>query len=173
MRTFTVIAALLLAPVFFISCNKAEEPQQQPPVKMPAVAAKAQVSPETLDPNAGAAGSAEGASIRNPFQSHIMILKASSGAPAKIKGPLECCETNVFRLVAAVVGVGEGEGFALVQAPDGKRYVVRRGDSMGARDGKIIKINSKSIIVREHTRDDDGTIKSTEDIELRLLDKKV
>jgi Tfp pilus assembly protein PilP len=60
-----------------------------------------------------------------------------------------------------------------VQAPDGKRYVVRRGDSMGARDGRIIKINSKSIMVREHTRDEDGSIKSTEDIELRLLEKKV
>ena len=171
MRTFTVIAALVLAPVFFISCNKAEEPQQ-PPVKKPAAVAKAQVSPETVHLSAGIAASADGSAYRNPFQSHIMLMKTTA-TPAKIKGPLECCETNVFRLVAAVVGVGDSQGFALVQAPDGKRYVVRRGDSMGARDGKIIKINSKSITVREHTRDDDGSIKSTEDIELRILEKKV
>lgn len=170
MRTFTVIIALLLAPVFFTSCDKAEEPQQ-PPVKKPAAAVQKKAA-DSVDMTASLAGSAEGASLRNPFQSHIILMKAAPGAPAKIKGPLECCETNVFKLVAAAVGVRDSKGFALIQAPDGKRYVVRLGDAMGARDGKVIKINSKSITVREHTRDEDGSIKSTEDIELRILEKK-
>lgn len=166
-RIFTAIIALAL----LVSCNKAEEPQQLQ-VKKPARAVKQSTLPESADLTAGVSGSSESAKYRNPFQSHILLMKAVPGAPQKIKGPLECCELAVFRVLASVVGVTDSEGFALIQAPDGKRYVVRRGDVMGAREGKVIKIHSKGMVVREHTRDEDGKIKSTEDVELRL-EKKV
>jgi Tfp pilus assembly protein PilP len=166
-RIFTAIIAFAL----LISCNKAEEPQQ-PLVKKPAKAVKQSPLPESTDLTAGISGSVESAKFRNPFQSHIILMKAVPGAPQKIRGPLECCELSVFRVLASVVGVSDSEGFSLIQAPDGKRYVVRRGDVIGAREGKVIKIHSKGMVVREHTRDEDGKIKSTEDIELRL-EKKV
>lgn len=166
-RIFTAIIALTL----LISCNKAEEPQQ-PPVKKPAKAVKQSLLSESADLTAGISGSAESAKYRNPFQSHIILMKAAPGASQKIRGPLECCEISMFKVMASVVGVSDAEGFALIQAPDGKRYVVRRGDVLGARDGKVIKIHSNGIMIREFTRDEDGTIKSTEDIELRL-EKKV
>ncbi|MBI2401031.1 MAG: pilus assembly protein PilP [Deltaproteobacteria bacterium] len=166
-RIFTAIIALTL----LISCNKAEEPQQSP-AKKPARAVKQAPLSESTDLTAGISGSAEGAKYRNPFQSHIILMKAVPGAPQKIRGPLECCELGMFKVVAAVVGVSDAEGFALIQAPDGKRYVVRRGDVLGAREGKVMKIHSKGLLIREHTRDEEGKIKSTEDIELRL-EKKV
>lgn len=166
-RIFTAIIALTL----LISCNKAEQPQQQP-IKKPARAVKEAPLSESADLTAGFSGSAEGAKYRNPFQSHIILMKAVPGAPQKIRGPLECCELSMFKVLAAVVGVSDSEGFALIQAPDGKRYVVRRGDVLGARDGKVIKIHPKGLVIREHTRDEDGKIKSTDDIELRL-EKKV
>ena len=166
-RIFTAIIALTL----LVSCNKAEEPQQLP-VKKPARAVSQKPSAGTADLTAGISGSAEGAKFRNPFQSHILLMKAVPGAVQKIKGPLECCELSSFKVMAAVVGVTDSEGFALIQAPDGKRYVVRRGDVMGPRDGKVTKIHSRGLVVREHMRDEDGKIKSTEDIELKL-EKKV
>src|SRR3972149_5736077 len=166
-RIFTAIIALTLR----ISCNKAEEPQQ-PPIKKPARAVNQAPLSESTDLTAGVSGSAESAKFRNPFQSHIILMKAVPGASQKVKGPLECCEISSFKVLAAVVGVSDSEGFALIQAPDGKRYVVRRGDVLGARDGKVIKIHSKGMLIREHTRDEDGKIKSTEDIELKL-EKKV
>lgn len=171
-RRLTVIAGLVMAGSLLISCGKTEEPAQSP-VKQPAKAAKQKAAAETLDATAGLAGSFENARLRNPFQSHLVLMKASPDSPQKIKGPLECCELSIFKVMAAVVGVSDTEGFALVQAPDGKRYVVRRGDVIGARDGKVVKIHSKGIIVREHTRDEDGKIKSTEDIDLKILEKKL
>lgn len=167
-RIFTTIMALAL----LVSCNKAEEPEQLT-VKKPAKAVQHKPTPEAADLTAGISGSVEGAKFRNPFQSHIVLMKSTPGAAQKIKGPLECCEVTVFKVLAAVVGLSDSEGFALIQAPDGKRYIIRRGDVLGARDGKVIKIHSKGLIIREHARDEDGKIKSSEDIELKLLEKKV
>jgi len=166
------ILTAIIALTFFVSCNKAEEAPQAP-VKKPAKAAASQAAaPESLEMTAGLAGSVEGAkSMRNPFQSHIVLAKAAPGAAQKAKGPLECCEISMFKVLAAVVGVSDSEGFALVQAPDGKRYVVRRGDIMGAREGRVTRINDKGLVIREVTRDEDGKVKSTEDIELKLEKK--
>jgi Tfp pilus assembly protein PilP len=169
-RILTIIIALALAPVLLSSCNKAEEPQQTP-VKKPARVVQ-HPAPGAVDMTAGIAGSVIDARHRNPFQSHIILMKAAPGSARKVKGPLECCELSMFKVLAAVVGVSDSEGFALIQAPDGKRYVVRRGDVMGAREGKVTKIHSKGIDVREHMRDEDGKIKSTEDVELRIVEKK-
>lgn len=166
-RILTAIIALTL----LVSCNKAEE-QQQPPIKKPAKATKQAPSPDAVDMTAGISGSVEGAKLlRNPFQSHILLAKAAPGASHKVKGPLECCEISMFKVLAAVVGVNDSEGFALIQAPDGKRYVVRRGDIMGAREGRVTKINDKGLVIRELSRDEEGKVKSTEDIELKLEKK--
>lgn len=170
-RRLLTIAALVMAGSLLISCGNTEEPRQLP-IKVPAKAAKP-AAPESIDTSAGISSSIESAKLRNPFQSHIMVMKAAPEMSKKIRGPLECCEVGMFRIMAAVVGVTDAEGFALIQAPDNKRYVVRRGDILGARDGHVIKIHSKGIVVREHTRDEDGKIKSTEDIELRLMEKKI
>lgn len=171
-RRLLTIATLVMAGSLLISCGKTEEAEQLP-VKMPAKAAQKPAAPESLDTSAGISGSFESARLRNPFQSHIMVMKGSPELSTKIRGPLECCEVSMFRIMAAVVGVSDAEGFALIQAPDNKRYVIRRGDVLGARDGRVIRIHSKGIVVREHTRDEDGRIKSTEDIELRLVEKKI
>ncbi len=166
-RILTAIIALTL----LVSCNKAEEPQQ-PPVKKAAKAAKQAASTEAVEMTAGISGSVDGAQLmRNPFQSHIILAKAAPGSTNKVKGPLECCEVSMFKVLAAVVGVTDSEGFALIQAPDGKRYVVRRGDIMGAREGRVTKINDKGLVIRELSRDEDGKVKSTEDIELKLEKK--
>ncbi|MCC6502135.1 MAG: pilus assembly protein PilP [Deltaproteobacteria bacterium] len=166
----TRILTAIIAFALLISCNKAEEPAQ-PPVKKAAKAAQ-QAPAGTIDMNAGTAGSIEDARRRNPFQSHIVLMKGAPAGSKKVKGPLECCEISTFKILAAVVGVNDSEGFALVQAPDAKRYVVRRGDVMGVNEGKVITINAKGIVVREHLKDEDGKIKSTEDIELKLLERK-
>ena len=108
-------------------------------------------------------------SRRNPFLSYI-VLSRDAGKVVKIKGPLECCELNLFRLVAVVVS--SENSYALVESPNKKRYIVRRGDLIGARDGKITRINTKGITVREYDRDSSGKVISTSDEELRLLANK-
>ena len=168
-RTIITIIVLAMLPFVAASCNKAEETDQVR-VKRPAVQKKA-APEEQLAPKAEEHKEGDELRLRNPFQSHLVVMRGVEGAK-KIKGPLECCELSAFKLVAVVVGVGEDSGFALIQAPDGKRYVIRRGDVLGTREGKVVKLTPRSVVVRETIRDEDGKVKSSEEMELGLLEKQ-
>lgn len=167
-RKLVIVIALALLPMFAASCKKAEEPQQ-PAIKKSA--AKPEAAPAEPVDRAAEPESTADARVRNPFQSHLVVMKGVE-SPKKIKGPLECCELSTFRLIAVVAGVTEDEGFGLVQGPDGKRYVIRRGDVLGTREGKVVRVTPRSLIVREVSRNEDGKIVSSEDVELRLLEKQ-
>jgi len=106
---------------------------------------------------------------RNPFLSYIIVRRGRQKAE-RIKGPLECCSLELFRVMAVVLS-GD-RSFALVNAPDGKRYIVRRGDLMGQNGGKIIKIDTSGLKVREYERDDNGRVMSFKDRPLRILTKE-
>lgn len=165
----------LLATVLSLSlaaCKK-EEPQPEQPVKKAQPAKPAAIAATAgIDTSAKIEPSVVDASRhRNPFQSHILLMRGSGEGPRKIKGPLECCELTLFR-VHAIVAAKNG-AFALVQAPDGKRYVVRKGDVIGTKEGKVMKIDGKAITVREFTRDQDGKVLSTDDTEIRIPVEKV
>lgn len=168
-----VIALLAAALSLSLSACKKEEPQPEQPVKMaPAKQAATLAAPAQLDASAKIEPSVVDASRhRNPFQSHILLLRGSGDGPKKIKGPLECCELTLFR-VHAVMAAKDG-AFALVQAPDSKRYVVRKGDVIGIKEGKVIKIDGRAITVREFTRDQDGKVLSTEDTEIKIPAEKI
>ncbi|HEY4706937.1 MAG TPA: pilus assembly protein PilP [Thermodesulfobacteriota bacterium] len=164
-RIILAIIALSLIPAL-TACGKkdAEQPGTKAAVKKQAVV-QAQAPAAAPAP----AGSAAEVKFRNPFQSHLVISRGLETGQ-KARGPLECCDLSTFKLLAIVVG-SDGEGFGLLQAQDGKRYIVRRGDTIGAMEGKVVKLTSKAVVVREVQRDDEGKIKSSDDIELRLPEK--
>lgn len=156
-----IIAGVI--PFVFSACGK-KEAEKTEPVK------KVEQPKEAPQPKPAVAEQKEDdkdlqARQRNPFQSHIIVTKALDGEK-KAKGPLECCEANSFRLVA--VAVSEDSSFALLQAPDTKRYIVRRGDVIGLNDGRIVNINHKGILIKEYTKDEAGKVIATTDIELGL-----
>ncbi|MFQ5736633.1 MAG: pilus assembly protein PilP [Thermodesulfobacteriota bacterium] len=162
---------IALIPLALVACGK-DEPKQQPRVKRARPAAKPPVVAQApvQEAKAPEAKAEEiNARYRNPFQSHIMIMRGTE-VEKKIRGPLECCDLDQFRVVAVVVG--QGEGYALVQAPDKKRYVVKRGDAMGPRDGKVVKITGRGLIVREYVRDEEGKVVGSHDLEVNLPQKK-
>ncbi|MFQ5353674.1 MAG: pilus assembly protein PilP [Thermodesulfobacteriota bacterium] len=101
--------------------------------------------------------------------SYIIIRKAKEKVE-RVKGPLECCSLDLFRVMAVVLS-GDSS-YALVNAPDGKRYIVRRGDLMGLAGGRIIKIDSDGLKVRVYKRDDDGRAVSFNDEALKILTKE-
>ncbi len=161
-----LILAILLFPL--ISCSKKEEVKGMAPVKKAKPVQPANAPAEAISMAAPVESTAE-VKQRNPFQSYIVLMRATEGSK-KLKGPLECCELSLFKVQAIVVG--PDNSFALVQAPDGKRYIVRRGDVLGAMGGKIIRIDAKSITVREINMQD-GKVISSNDTELKLPAEKV
>ncbi len=164
---YKLIIAALVLPFIFSACKKKEAEKPEPVKKAELPKQATQPKPEVVEPKQD--GKDLQARQRNPFQSHIIVSKATDGEK-KAKGPLECCEANSFRLVA--VAVSEDSSFALLQAPDTKRYIVRRGDIIGLNDGRITNINNKGIIIKEYTKDESGKVISTTEIELNLPAEK-
>ncbi|HAO93867.1 MAG: hypothetical protein A2X93_01755 [Deltaproteobacteria bacterium GWC2_56_8] len=166
-RRFVILFLAASLSLAITACKK-EEPKPEEPIKkaQPAAQAAPQAAPASIDASAKADASVEASRRRNPFQSHILLLRGTADGPRKIKGPLECCELALFK-VHAIVAARDG-AFALAQAPDGKRYVVRKGDVIGTKEGKVIKIDGRAITVREFTRDQEGKVISTDDTDLKL-----
>ena len=163
-KNIKILFALAAISLFLVSC-KSEQMESTGRFKRAQIPKPAPVE-EAASADIVKKGAVDGkVSRRNPFLSYI-VLSRDAGQVVKIKGPLECCELNLFRLVAVVVS--SENSYALVESPNKKRYIVRRGDFIGAREGKITRINTKSITVREYDRDSGGKVISTSDEELRL-----
>ncbi|HXI09900.1 MAG TPA: pilus assembly protein PilP [Thermodesulfobacteriota bacterium] len=159
------LAALL--PFVLISCGGKEE-KFSAPVHKPKAAAVTQAA-EEADQKMELHELTPASKDRNPFVSYIMLLRGER-APTKIKGPLECCDVSQFKLLAVIVA--QENSSALLQAPDGKRYIVKNGDLLGSRDGRIVRIKQGSLVVREKTLDEAGRVISSEEIELALPAKE-
>jgi type IV pilus assembly protein PilP len=161
----------LLLPFFLTSCG-GEEPQESviyikkpaPPPLKPTPKAE-----EEEKPAAPQADTVVKKDMRNPFQTFI-VQRGPLPGPTRIKGPLECCDIGLFRVLAVISGMDEPK--ALVLAPDGKRYSVKKGDIMGTREGRVIAIRGKSIIVEEKTIDTKGKLISTEKVEIGLPEEE-
>ncbi|MBI5887240.1 MAG: pilus assembly protein PilP [Deltaproteobacteria bacterium] len=168
MNTLKICAVSAFAVMLLASCQSKEPPAQgvvTPPKK-------AQVTPPPPPdvqgkPDEAAQAKPEAPKRRNPFSNYMLNVKAQAAEKGKrIKGPLECCELNVFRLIAVVNA--RDSSFGLVLTPDGKRYFVHVGDMMGTRDGKVIKLESRSLTVREYIYDEFGKLTGHSDTPVRL-----
>lgn len=167
---YFILAALV--PLFMFSCKK-EEPKEAGPEKKPAATSPAAAAKPAAEPVQEAKAKAkeedEAGLRRNPFLSHI-VLETGVKKEKKVKGPLECCEAGSFKVIAVVTGLEKSS--ALVLAPDMKRYIVREGDIIGVREGRIVKIDGKGITIREKSFGEDGKTVSVNDVELRMPSDK-
>ena len=79
--------------------------------------------------------------------------------------PLQRFAVDEFRLTGIVWAADKK--IAMVETPEGKHYVLRRGTHIGINSGKVTKILSDSVIVLEEIKDFEGNI-NTERIILTL-----
>jgi Tfp pilus assembly protein PilP len=119
-----VVALLLLLPTF----SMAEEA---------ATPASAQ---ESGKPQAGDMD--EVLKLRDPFKRPDIEL--SKGPP---KTELEYYSLDVFKMVAVLTGPTRMR--AILQAPDGRSFIVQTGQKIGRRNGVIQKIEDDVVRVRE------------------------
>lgn len=154
--------ALLLATLMFFSagllgCGQDQATNQAPPPP-PAVAAKppsAQPSAPETSPEAASDSQfvyqAEGR--RDPFLP-LLAFKGKGSAGREFENPLEAYDLNQYQLKGVVVGLGEPK--AMVVAPDGKSYILRKGLRIGKSNGIIVDINRERVLVEERYQDVSG-----------------
>jgi len=126
------------------------------PPKPAAAAAPAAPAPA---PEAEVAYSSVGK--RDPFKSFLSGLRATTGAVVtRCNTPLGRFELDQLRLVAVITGLADP--MAMVEAPNGVGYSVRKGACIGKNGGVVSTIRTGEVLVTEWAMRADGTREKTE-----------
>ena len=100
---------------------------------------------------------------RDPFRSFISELEASHGGVlTRCNTPLGRFELEQLRLVAVVTGLADP--VAMLEAPNGVGYTVRRGACLGKNGGVVATIRSGEVVVSEWAIKADGSRDKTQTI---------
>jgi len=156
--------ALVLAVAAGLAACKSE---RRPP---PRPAATATVAP--LAPVAPAVTTAEpekpewsysSVGKRDPFRSFLSDLQASGPAlVTRCNAPLGRFELEQLKLVAVITGLADP--VAMLEAPNGVGYSVRRGACLGKNGGVVAAVRSGEVVVSEWAIRADGTRDRTQTV---------
>jgi type IV pilus assembly protein PilP len=159
----SVHLAALAAAVALAACGEPKKPAPRPaappPVAVAAVAAKADAKAEPAAPEWAYSSVGK----RDPFRSYLAELAESREAAAsRCNTPLGRFEIDQLRLVAVVTGLDDP--VAMVQAPNGIGYSIRRGACVGRNGGVISAVRSGEVVIQEWAIRADGTRDRTQTI---------
>jgi type IV pilus assembly protein PilP len=100
---------------------------------------------------------------RDPFRSFLAdIDKAAAGLATRCATPLGKFEIEQLRLVAVVTGLEDP--VAMVEAPNGVGYAVRRGACVGKNGGTVAAVRSGEVVVSEWAIRADGNRDRTQTV---------
>lgn len=103
---------------------------------------------------------------RDPFQPFLLIKRpVDAEADLSAQTPLQQYEILQYKLSAIIVGYNQP--MAMVIAPDGKSYVVRKGMKIGKNSGTVVQINKDGFMVEEKYRDFTDVVR-TNILEIKL-----
>lgn len=101
---------------------------------------------------------------RDPFAPLTMVKKPLSIQEAPLT-PLQNFDLGQLRLIGVIVG--KGASTAMVTAPDGKSYILKKGTKVGKNDGVVVGVKPDAVLVEERYYDFSGAIrKNIEAIQL-------
>ena len=137
-----------------------------PPKRGPAAASKAKASAPAPMVEAQVADPAEQVRAfeyayspvgkRDPFRS---VLDDKQARPDELAGRPDCgplCKWELEQLKLVAVISGMSNPLAMVEDPEGRGYVIRRGAFVGKRNGKVSQIRSGEVVVTEIFKDQMG-----------------
>ncbi len=161
----TARAALVAAAAVLAACGDSKPAR---PVAAPAPVAAAPAAPAV--PAAPEAKKSEppewsysSVGKRDPFRSFLTELEGQKGGLAtRCATPLGRFELEQMKLVAVVTGLEDP--VAMVEAPTGVGYAVRRGACIGKNGGVVAAVRSGELVVSEWAIRADGTRDRTQTV---------
>jgi type IV pilus assembly protein PilP len=159
------LTALFAAIVFAVACGEQK--------KAPARSAVPLVLPAAAPASADVVADAPvrewvytSTGKRDPFRSFLNELESTSqAAVTRCATPLGRFEIDQLRLVAVVTGLDDP--VAMVEAPNGVGYSLRRGACVGRNGGVIATVRTGEVVISEWAIRADGTRDKTQTV-LRL-----
>ncbi|MEI7745861.1 MAG: pilus assembly protein PilP [Chloroflexota bacterium] len=155
-RPLPIVAVLALLLAAACGEKKSAAPRATQAAAKAAAAAPAPAAPA---PDAEVAYSSVGK--RDPFKSFVGDLRATTGAVVtRCSTPLGRFELDQLRLVAVITGLADP--LAMVEAPNGVGYSVRKGACIGKNGGVVTTVRTGEVVVTEWAMRADGTREKTE-----------
>lgn len=155
------LGCLLLLTAGLWGCS--DEPAPQPPAKPKAVAkAPVKAAPDKAaeeaetPPETKFVYQAEGR--RDPFLPLTAIRKPVGDVSEEPLTPLQQYELQQYRLIGVIVGLDDPK--AMVVAPDGKSYILKKGIKIGKNNGVVLDISKDVIQVQEKYYDFSGNVRT-------------
>lgn len=125
----------------------APPPRQGAPVPPPESASEPEAPRYVYDPTGR----------RDPFESLLDLKKPVLSVEMPLT-PLQNYEIGQLRLIGMIIGKGEPR--AMVIAPDGKSYILKKGVKVGKNDGTVIDITQDAVLVKERYLDFSGEVRT-------------
>lgn len=156
-RYVLLMVSLTILAVVLAGCGEEKPAPQAAPVAPKAVKPPAaSISPpgeETPPPAEPARAGYQVEGRRDPFMP-LLAMKGKASAGREFENPLEAYDLVQYQVKGVIIGLGEPK--AVVAAPDGKSYILRKGLRIGKSSGVILEINSEKILVEEKYQDISG-----------------
>jgi len=158
---------LVAALVVLAGCSDKPKPAAPAATAAKAAAAAAPTAPPAaateVEKPAQGEWSYSSAGKRDPFRSFLAEARASGRLlDTRCATPLGRHELEQLKLVAVVTGLEDP--VAMVQAPSGTGYAVRRGACIGKNGGTVLTVRSGEIVVAEWVIRADGTRDRTQTV---------
>jgi type IV pilus assembly protein PilP len=167
----TLLGVGMLVAVALSGCGESSVPtSQQPSTQKAAAAVKAAPAPQASSPASVEPPKYvyETVERRDPFVPLVSDKPVTKPGEGPVDGqltPLQQYALDQFRLIGVIIG--KGQPAAMVAAPDGKGYVLRRGVKIGKNNGVVISISASSVVVEEQNLDFSGALLKNQ-VELKL-----
>jgi len=153
------LVLLLLATA--AACGGATKPPPRP-AQVPQAPASVAV-PAAAEKPVAAEWSYTSVGKRDPFRSFLTELDTTAQAgPNRCPTPLGRFEIEQLKLVAVITGLDDP--VAMVQAPTGVGYSIRRGACIGKNGGNVAAVRSGEVVVSEWAVRADGSRDRTQTI---------
>ncbi|MBE0596255.1 MAG: pilus assembly protein PilP [Desulfuromonadales bacterium] len=150
---------LLTAAILTAGCQgESPQPVAAPPIKKKLEVPKTvvAVAPEA-DVDSGESYAYDPAGRRDPFEPLVAIKRPLlTNEP---QTPLQAYDISQYRLAGIIVG--KGESMAMVMAPDGKSYILKKGIKIGKNNGSVIAIRPDTVLIEESFIDYSGDLKKS------------
>ncbi len=157
-----LLVLALAATTLCAACGDSKPPPQagRPGPKPAAAAAAAPAAPEKPgEPE----WSYTSVGRRDPFRSFLADASTQGGAlQTRCATPLGRYELDQLRLVAVITGLEDP--VAMVEAPNGVGYSLRRGACVGKNGGVVAAVRTGEVIVSEWLVRADGTRDATQTV---------
>jgi type IV pilus assembly protein PilP len=154
MKRYDMLIAAMLALMLLAGCNSDQPAPTAPPpptaVAKPPVQAVAPPAQEATQPAEELKYVYDAQGRRDPF-----VPITGKRVASFSDNPLESFDLLQFQLKGLIIGMGEPK--AVVIAPDGKSYILKKGLRIGKSKGVIRDINRERILVEERYQDLSGT----------------